>query len=451
MPIVAPFRGLTYNYHQIKDLSNLVTPPYDVISEEEQDTLYRSDLHNVIRLILGKKRTGDTDWDNRYTRAADYFDRWRSDGILIQSSQPSFYLSSLTYQIEDTGIERTRWGLIALVRLEDWDSGVILPHEKTFAAHKDDRLKLMRACNAQFSPIFGLYEDPENIIMDICRAPTHFSPQIAFQFSDHTKHKLWILYDPAMFKKVMDAMKSKPIFIADGHHRYETSLNFRNMMRVRYGHGQSNRSYEYVMMYLSNLSNDELTILPSHQLIKKAPDFNLQSFISNIGNWFNVTDIPFPQSTNAKNIEALKQRLKDEGNQNTAIGFFCHNADRCYLFSLKPGAQTHLKSSLHPSLKKLDVTILSALVLQKGLGFNETDLDNEEIFHFQSSIKTVIEQVQTGAYQMAFFLNPTKIEQVKEIASNALVMPHKSTYFYPKILTGLVFHKIDNHESILIP
>jgi uncharacterized protein (DUF1015 family) len=451
MAIVTPFRGLTYNYHQIKDISNLVAPPYDVISEEEQNILYRADLHNVIRLTLGKKRTGDTDWDNRYTRAADYFDRWRSDGILIQSSQPSFYLNSLTYQIEDTGMERTRWGLIALVRLEDWDSGVIVPHERTFSAHKDDRLKLMRACNAQFSPIFGLYEDPENIIMDICRAAAHFTPQVAFQFSDQTKHKFWILQDPTIFKKVMDAMKSKTIFIADGHHRYETSLNYRNLMRVRYGHRRSNRSYEYVMMYLSNLSDEGLTILPSHQLIKMAPGFDLQSFMGRIGNWFNITDIPFPQSDNAENIKALKQLLENKGNQNTAIGFLCRNADRCYLLSLKSDAPASIDSGLHPSLKKLDVIILSALVLQKGLGFNEMDLDNEEIFHFQSSIKTVIEQVQSGAYQMAFFLNPTKIEQMKEITYNALVMPRKSTFFYPKILTGLVFHKIDPYESILIP
>jgi len=162
MAIIAPFRGLTYDYHAVQDFSNLVAPPYDVISEDEQEACYKTHPHNVIRLILGMKKTGDSDWDNRYTRAADHLKRWKSGRTLIQADNPCMYVTSMTYHHGNCEAQKTIWGIIALVRIEEQDSGVILPHEKTFSAHKDDRLRLMRACSAQFSQIFGLYEDPNS-------------------------------------------------------------------------------------------------------------------------------------------------------------------------------------------------------------------------------------------------------------------------------------------------
>ena len=168
MAIVAPFKGLTYNMKKKQNLSRLMAPPYDVISKEEQVALYQADPHNVVRLILGEKKTGDSDWDNRYTRAADDFQRWQSDGTLVRAKKPSVYLTAMTYRPGNGDPERVRWGIILLVRIEDTESGVVLPHERTFSAHKDDRLKLFRACNAQFSQIFGLYEDPENVILEEC-------------------------------------------------------------------------------------------------------------------------------------------------------------------------------------------------------------------------------------------------------------------------------------------
>ncbi|RLB19885.1 MAG: DUF1015 domain-containing protein, partial [Deltaproteobacteria bacterium] len=256
MAIVAPFKGFTYNLSYGQEFSKLVAPPYDVISEEEQEEYYQAHPHNVIRLILGKKKTGDTDWDNRYTRAADYLKRWEADGILVRAKEPAIYLTSLTYKPQDTENERTRWGFIALVRIEDQDSGVILPHERTFSAHKDDRLKLIRACNTQFSQIFGLYEDNENSILEACKAHAGQQPLLSFEFKDGTRHNVWVIKSPALFRLVSEAMKNKTIFIADGHHRYETSRNFRNIMRARYGRRNPNRSYEYVMMYLTNMSDE---------------------------------------------------------------------------------------------------------------------------------------------------------------------------------------------------
>ena len=448
MAIIAPFKGLTYNFHSMQDLSKLVAPPYDVISEVEQETYYRADPHNVIRLILGKKLTGDSDWDNRYTRAADDLKRWESEGVLIRAKQPRLYITSMTYGPE----QRTRWGLITLVRIEDQDSEAILPHEKTFSAHKDDRLRLIRACNAHFSQIFGLYEDPDNVIINAGRKAIDFSPQIDFELEDGTRHCLWAIHSPSLFKDLAEAIKEKPIFIADGHHRYETSRNFRNIMRARYGQKPSNRAYEFVMMYLSNMNDKGLTILPSHRLIKGAPGFQLEPFLEKVATWFDISKFPFSDTSISQECAGLKQRLDEAGRLNTVIAFYQYNSNhrpsQYYLFSLKPNARGELGDDLHPALSRLDVTILSRYILQGCLGFSKEDLDKDEIFHYQNSIKTAVSQVHAGDYQMAFLLNPTKIDHVKEIASNSLVMPRKSTYFYPKTITGLVFNKIDPHEII---
>ncbi len=448
MAVIAPFRGITYNFNSKQDLSSLVTPPYDVISEEEQEEFYQADPHNVIRLILGKRKIGDTDWDNRYTRAAEYFRRWESEGILIRAENPCMYLTSLTYDPGTGEPERTRWGLTALVRIEDQESGVILPHEKTFSAHKDDRLRLLRACNAQLSQIFGLFEDPDNLILDACKKAVDPFPQISFEFKDGTKHRMWSLQSHSLFKKVAAAMAKKPIFIADGHHRYETSRNFRDIMRKKHGRRPANRSYEYVMMYLSNMLDKGLTILPSHRLIKSINGFSLEPFLETLKEWFDIKEHPFSYSDISQECTNLNKRLEEAGRFNTVIAFYLNSMDRFYILSLRSDARDKMGDGIHPALKKLDVLVLSKIILQGALGFSKNDLDNSEVFHYQSSMEKAASQVQSGTYQMAFLLNPTKMGHVREIAQNSLVMPRKSTYFYPKVLTGLVFNKIEPHEII---
>ena len=451
MTDIAPFKGLTYNFNSGADLSKLVAPPYDVISTDEQESYYETDPHNIIRLILGKKMKADSDWDNKYTRASEYFRRWESTETLIRAEKPCIYLTSMTYDPGTGETKRIRWGLIVLVRIEEQDSGVILPHEKTFSAHKDDRLKLMRSCNAQFSQIFGLYEDKNNVILNACKSAMDFSPRIAFNFKDGSKHEMWSINDPGLFKIVADTMREKRIFIADGHHRYETSRNYRNIMRTRCGMRPANRAYDFVMMYLSNMDDEGLTILPSHRLIKQVSDFQVKDFLEKIEKNFEITSYPVPEDTTFKWCSTLKQKLRETGILNTAIGFYHNKDDKYYLFSLKQGARKRMADDIHPSLKKLDVIVLSRLIFQEGLGFSREDLDNDRIFHYQSNISTAVSQIQSGDYQMAFLLNHTRLEHVKEIAGSSLIMPRKSTYFYPKVITGLVINKIDPHEIIQVP
>jgi uncharacterized protein (DUF1015 family) len=449
MLTIAPFRGLTYNYHREKDLARLVAPPYDVISTEEQRAFYQADAHNVIRLILGEKKTGDSDWDNRYTRAADTFQRWQSNRVFIRAPEPCLYLTAMTYDPGNGLPIRTRWGLIALAKIEEEGSGVILPHERTFSAHKEDRLKLYRACGAQFSQIFGLYDDRENTVLNACRASADLTPQMDFQLKDGTRHQLWILEDPLLFRQVATAMKEKNIFIADGHHRYETSRNYRNLMRSRHGRKPENKAYEFVMMYLSNMRDEGLTILPSHRMLKKVPEFAEASFFDKAAKWFEIE--AYPVTGDANEAETAKEMLQNAGKQNTSFAFFLHGSEKWWVLTLKPGMEAAMGDDLHASLKKLDVEVLSHLVFQKCLEFTAEGLDDDEIFHYQSNTAEALSTVASGEYQMTFLLNATKIEHVTEVAENGLVMPRKSTYFYPKVLTGLVFNKIDPNEIISVP
>ncbi|HUU40942.1 MAG TPA: DUF1015 domain-containing protein, partial [Desulfatiglandales bacterium] len=370
MAIIAPFRGMAYNIDKITNIENVVTPPYDVISEKDQDRYYKKSPYNIIRLILGKKKIGDSDWDNRYTRAADYFKRWKSEEILVRSSFPAIYLTSVEYEYDlpDNAGTRTRWGFIALVRIEENDSSVILPHEKTFSFHKEDRLKLMRECNAQFSPIFGLYEDPENVIMGAFDRIKASPAMISFRDRDGYFHKMWEINSNTIFKNISSNMSPKSIVIADGHHRYETARNFRNMMRARHGVNQPERSFEYTMMYLTDISDKGLTLLPTHRLLKSFPDFNITKFLSSARQWFDIFTFSFSANNELNIKKDFLQKLKEHGQTKTAIGFYSFGSGEYYLLSLKPGAEEEIGNDLHPSLKKLDVSILSRLVFQRILG-----------------------------------------------------------------------------------
>lgn len=450
MAIVAPFKGLTYNFYKINDIAKVITPPYDIISKEEQEEFYRVHPNNVIRLELGRKKTGDSDWDNRYTRAADYIKRWESEDILTLSRQNSIYLTSHSYDPGNGSGTRIRWGFILLVKIEEEGSGVILPHEKTFSAHKDDRLKLLRACSTQLSQVFGLYEDTGEKILEQLKTFSNAPPDTSFVYKDGTGHKMWQITDQGIFKSVAAAMSDKSIFIADGHHRYETSRNYRNIMRIRYGKSD-NKPYEYLMMYLTDMGDEGLTILPSHRLISRLEEFDSGIFVEKAKDWFSMEEVVLSGADNSRRALELKNILEDRGKEANAFVFHCRKDEKYYLMVLKQGVMDKMSNDLQPSLRNLDVIVLSRLVLQKILGFTKEDLDDDSIFRYNSSIESTVSLVDSGEVEMIFLLNPTKIEQVQEIARESLTMPRKSTYFYPKVLTGLVFNKINPNETIQVP
>ena len=448
MAIIAPFRGITYNNDKIANIERIVCPPYDIISDNEQDAYYNKDPYNIVRLILGKRKMGDSDWDNRYTRAADLLNRWESEEVLVRHQFPSIYLTSIEYESPDTIETKTRWGFIALIRIEENDSSVILPHERTFSYYREDRLRLMRACNAQFSPVFGLYEDEGNEIGSMYTTVTNSPPALSFRDFDGDYYKMWEINNDSIIKDIVTKMSSKSIIIADGHHRYESARNFRNSMRARHGNHQLNRVYEYVMMYLTNITDKGLTILPTHRLFKSYPNFKIEKFLSSAKKWFEVTSFPFATHSQKDVTTVFLDTLKKYSQNTTAIGFYHSGTENYYVLSLISKAREEIGDDVHSSIKKLDVLVLSRLILQRILGIKRDELDNEKIIQYESNTNGALTSVHSGNYQMVFLVNPTKIEQILEITGNSLIMPRKSTYFYPKIVSGLVFNKIDPYETV---
>jgi uncharacterized protein (DUF1015 family) len=451
MAQIAPFQGWTYDFERLGDPASLLAPPYDVISPEEQETLYAASPYNVIRLILGRKKTGDSDWDNRYTRTAETLERWIAADVLVRSPVPAFYVTSMTYDPGDGSGAKTRWGLIGLVRIADEDSPVILPHERTFSAHKDDRLRLMRATGAQFSQIFALYEDPAGAVLGCFREFLERPPNLAFDGPDRSSHRMWVVRDRTVFPAAAAALKDRSLLIADGHHRYETARSYRNLMRARHGHRPSDRTHEFTMMYLSNMADPGLSILPSHRLIRFLGDERENGFPGNLDRWFEVSPLPWGLSESPDRAAALRELIGRSGRDTVTFAHFRRGHDEGLLLRLRPGAEQDMGEDLHPCLRKLDVLVLSRLIFQRSLGYTLEALDNEERFFYESDMGCALHTVASGACEMGFFLEPTRIEQVRQVASNRLVMPRKSTYFHPKVLSGLVFNRMNPHELVQIP
>jgi len=448
MAIVAPFRAVAYNVEKIPNLESVIAPPYDVISDNEQDEYYQRDPYNAVRLILGKKKTGDSDWDNRYTRAGDLFKRWESEDILVRVPTPAIYLVSITYESPETRKTKTLWGFIALVRIEDPNSKVILPHERTFTFHREDRLKLMRACDAQLSPIFGLYTDEDNEVLSALGTTTHVPPMVSFLDTSGYRYRMWQVTNKPLLDDISSKLASKSIIIADGHHRYETARNYRNLMRARFGGPGPSRPYEYAMMFLTNITGKGLTILPTHRLYRYHPDFNMDAFLSSARTHFEVDSFPLDSSNRERLAGTISTRLHHYGQQGTCIGLYHTGSHHYHLLRLKPEAVGAIGDDVQPSLKKVDVLVLSRLIFQRILGIRREDLDNEEIIHYESNTQNAVSSVFSGESQMVFLVNPTKIEQILEVTGNSLLMPRKSTYFYPKIISGLLFNKIDPRETM---
>ncbi len=440
MAEIIPFRGILYNQEKIEDLSDVVAPPYDVISPGEQQQLYQKHPYNIIRLILGKTSESDTERDNRYTRAAAYLRTWLNEKILVRDPFPAFYLSSVDFRIEQRPI--TRFGLVALVRLEPFEKGVVLPHEKTFSKVKSERLELRKACHANFSPIFSLYSDKDDILNTLKHAVAHREPDLQMHDNSGFLHKLWKITDQSLQQSVSEALAEKTIFIADGHHRYETALNYRDWLAAGSSSLSDDHPANYVMMSLSSMEDPGLIILPAHRILKAIDPRILNGFEKKAEPFFHITDFAFtPHEIDAVR-EKFTSRLHAQNNRH-CIGMFRKNHEAFTLLTLKSGVMDRLFADEMPeSLRNLDVTVLTRLIFMEILGFDQNRLDNEKLITYSSREKDAIEIVRTQDYDVTFLLNPTKKEQVRQVARERLIMPRKSTYFYPKVISGHVLNSL---------
>jgi len=441
MAEVLPFRGILYNTQKIRDLSDVVTPPYDVISKPEQHDFYERHPQNIIRLILGKTTENDTVNNNYYTRASDFLKNWFSENILEQDTTPAFYLTSMDFSLENKIF--TRYGIIALVALEPFKNGVIVPHESTFSNVKTERFGLMKSCHANFSPIFSLYSDSKNIIIDKLKGPAlKQTPVIEFADYDGHRHRMWRITDLDSCRYVSNAMQEKRLFIADGHHRYETALDYRDWISSSNPDFNKDHPANYVMMYLNSMEDTGLVILPAHRMVKGLKSSIITSFINNAEDYFDILTIPFMDSDFERARAEFISILKSNASKNI-IGVLMKGSMEFYLLTLKSGVMERMFSNELPeALRNLDVTVLTHLIFIEIFGFDNSNLDDESIITYSSSEKQAIEAAVSGKCDISFILNPTKIEQVRDIANKGLIMPRKSTYFYPKVITGLVMNKL---------
>lgn len=461
MAVIVPFRGIHYNLKKVKDLSTVTAPPYDVISPEAQDTLYRRHPWNVVRLILNKETPQDTPRDNRYTRAAALYREWRKDGVLSRVPSPHFYFlqeefspSILPFPFQKSARETiVRRGFIGLIRLDDYSNGVVLPHEKTQTRPRADRLSLMEACESNFSQIFSLYPDEERATISIySRVVSSRTPDFEVSDDEGVRRKLWMVDDADILSRVTAIMKTKKIFIADGHHRYETALAYREKQRARFPGNTGRETYFFTMMYLSAMEDEGVIILPTHRAVFGLDGFASSSFLRDLSGDFSLQSFDFgPQDETAVREKFLRE-FASRSDRSRSLGMLLQKENKYFILNLKNDRALDAASpGISPSLKALDVNLLHLLIFQKRLKIGPQELTaGKNVLYFKEALDAV-QAVQSGRGQAAFFLNPTKVSQVRDVSLAGETMPSKSTFFYPKLLTGLVMNPLDPHEEIAAP
>jgi uncharacterized protein (DUF1015 family) len=445
IPVIAPFRGLRYDLAAV-DPAKVTAPPYDVIGEALQKRLYERDPHNVVRLILGYQFPEDTESDNRYTRARAELTAWIRKGVLRRDEEPSFYLYEQEFKLKD-GTRHVRRGFLALRRLEEFGQGRIQPHEKTLAGPKADRLLLMKSCHANLSPIFSLYSDPERVLKRLLEPHFQDRPLADFADDDGVRQRLWRVRDTELFRRTDELVGRKNLFIADGHHRYETALAYRDWKRAGpEGAGApEDASFNYVLMFFSDMEDPGLVILPTHRVLHDWPGFDTGVFREKLGSLFAIRAFP-------GGSEPLLRAMKEEGMRGMQSFGLVLPGEAPLLLTLardRRDAIPALKGVPGPS-RDVDTLILHQVIFRQLLGLKEEDDKDPRFMSFVKDAREAIEAVKEPGTNAAFLLNTTPMNVLKGVVETGMVLPPKTTFFYPKLLSGLVFNPIDAGERASI-
>ncbi len=450
MAVISPFQAVLYNRGKIADLKPVVAPPYDVINKKDQAKLYQRHPYNIIRIILGKEKQGDDETNNKYTRAACYLKSWEEDNILYREENPALYFCQQRF-FHPNGEKITRKGFLSIARLENFSTGKVLPHEKTLSFPKADRTKLLTACSANFNPIISLYSDPacsiEELIEQSAREET---PLLQVVDDDQVEYRIWQVKDEKIISRVIKNMEDRVLFIADGHHRYETALDFRDNLSGKVSNFTGRESFNYVMMYLTNMDDEGLVIFPTPRLVRNISLPGPDALEEKLKKFFIIKRFPFGKNDESRAKKDLLARLARQANTEHAFALYLKNNDFYYFLSLKDESVVDriLKDDIPQPLKKLDVTILEAVILGKIFGISAREVKEGNSVGYIHDNSEAVDLVKKGEYQAAILLNPTKIKEVREIAGMGKKMPQKSTYFYPKFLSGLAINRIIPGETI---
>lgn len=430
MAELKPFCAWRYSPAKV-NIERVIAPPYDVISKSYQSELYKRSEFNVVRLILGKDSIKDNERDNKYKRARHYLNEWGRKGILKKDAKPSFYLYRQSYVHPESRKRVDRTAFFALLKLEPFGKGVVFPHEQTHSLPKVDRLNLIKQVEANLSPVFGLYDDEKGEARAILESYFDHSPLYKLTDDSGVRHILSKIDDPRKISKIAAAFRGKPIFIADGHHRYETALNYRRYLDTQTVGPKRRDASDYALVAFVDFSDPGLLVFPTHRMVKHVPHFNKARFLKSLEDYFEVVKVK-----PAKIMDSLDHEDKEE----RAIGLYFGKKEG-YILKLRDERKL---LSAAPKQKSrewalLDVSFISYLVLGCLLGIREDKI--EETLAYTRSAREAFSAVDQGKAVMSFMLRPISVDDMRTVCEQGELMPQKSTYFYPKLLSGLVFYR----------
>jgi uncharacterized protein (DUF1015 family) len=441
MAEIFPFRAYRYN-PALVDPAKVLTQPYDKITPAMAEKYAAASQYNLIPIEKGKSRPEDTPADNVYTRAAKTLDEWIRAKVIVQDEAPSLYAYFQEYTVPGTSARRVRKGFIAIGRIEDYSAGVVFRHEQTLSGPKADRLELLRHTETHTGQLFMLYSDPAARVDALLDAAALSKPEVEIRDEYDVVHKLWTVTDAQTLDTIRREMADKKLVIADGHHRYETALAYRDECRVRAGRVDANAPYEKVMISLFNTAGKGLTILPTHRVVANVPNFSFAGFQASLANVFDVHTISF--KGNADRPRAYEQFRREllRGQEQRAVGAYAGDG-AFHTFVLKKEANLeNLMQGVSPAQRQLDVVLLHRLILGRGLKITQDAVKTEKNITYEREMDTAIGEVDSGRAQICFLLNPVSVETVAEMAMGGEVLPQKSTDFFPKLMSGITMYRL---------
>lgn len=444
MADVAGFRGLLYDPTRV-ELTQVLAPPYDVIYPEGRAELAAKDTHNCVQVILPELAEGaDADSNKKYEHARDLLEAWTEDGVLVRDDKPAVYRYHQVFAHQFLGSEEVvRKGFIAAVRLHDFDEGVIRRHERTLKGPKVDRLKLWETTSTHLSQIFTLYSDPKSQVDSLFAQAEAQKPTIEGMTDDGTRHLLWRVDDPDVVAKVCGEMADKNLYIADGHHRYETMLAFRN--KLVSNDAKERSAARYGMMFLANLDDPGLVVLPTHRMVHSVPGFDAQSMREKLATYFDLREV----ADAGTNIDSLLSELAISAESGTSFALVIPGESKATMLTLKADCDLAAAGITGSEVTlKLDVTLLHGLVLEKILGVSRADQEAQTRISYIKDTQAALDQCAAQTGQVCFLMNATPVSQVVAVSDADEVMPQKSTFFYPKIASGMVFNPVNADESL---
>jgi len=436
MAEVHPFRGVRYNQRLVKDIAAVICPPYDIITPQMEQELYLKSEYNFARVELGWELPQDTVKDNRYTRSAAILEQWLKQGVLKAEKAPAIYLHD--HYFIHSGKEYKRRGMLLRVGLEEWDKRVVRPHEGTLVKPKTDRLSLLWSLQANTSPILALFEDQGQQVSTVLTAQARNEPVISSSSAGGERHQVWAITEREAIDQIQQSLARQPLYIADGHHRYESALTYRRQRRSLSLSVSGDEAFNFVMMTLVDFSDPGLLILPPHRLIRGISKSTLDEMMAGLKSFFEIEKLSLSRPDIWQQVDDL---LSGGANQ-VSLVLFGLAPERLFVLKLRDFAvASQMMPYFHTELyKRLEASIVDHIILEKVL---EVGSEREEVMlSYSHSRENAINRVLDGEYQLAFLLRPVKAETVKAIADAGDRMPRKSTYFYPKAPAGLVFSRL---------